>query len=520
MFLAEDIVSPFWGAPTEKLGGRDPLGIQNSSVVVYSTLVPGLTNLTQRVRYNGFYCWLLRDIAKHLIQIDPSLVDVRDEQLRYIRRAELLLAYIMVGNQELGDPNGVSGSQFARKHLSDAEDIDLVLGADRENGLDKTYWRNSMGVFGQYYVGALIQLGLVCAPGNDRHTYRCTQEGEQLADAFEANIFQKEELFWQSIFQTEKVRKEVLHELICFSLTTIPEGSELEIYRSLFLGRDVIAAHETLYRSETIKGMLSFIQQFPAERRRCSDEYLRNIFETVVRNGFDSVTDVEKTWFLYELNELVHSSYEAFHFGVLNRLSYDPVSLDGVFRSLLGGLDELCEVKGVSAMKDFKFDVPAHSLYRDMLKLINSSRTSESIFNALWLLQILMSAIGPMSEEISVFAAERHLNRRGIATSLLQNFFEAGEDLSVREFAEQMLYNAINAHMKSSYEKSTVTQGLVHNYMMEEGSIWRLRETYAIRTSPRLDSLLMYMEDMKLIRSNEDSYIVEPAGLILIDDGR
>ena len=169
MFLAEDIVTPFWGAPTEKLGGRDPLGIQNSSVVVYSTLVPGLTNLTQRVRYNGFYCWLLRGIAKHLIQIDPSLVDVRDEQLRYIRRAELLLAYIMVGNQELGDPNGVSGSQFARKHLSDAEDIDLALGADRENGLDKTYWRNSMGVFGQYYVGALIQLGLVCAPGNDRH---------------------------------------------------------------------------------------------------------------------------------------------------------------------------------------------------------------------------------------------------------------------------------------------------------------------------------------------------------------
>ena len=523
MFLSEDIIEPFWGAPSGRLGGRDPLGIQNSSVVVYSSLIPGLTNLTRRVRYNGFYCWLLRTIARHLTEIDPSSVDSKTEQIRYIRRGELLLAYIMVGNPELGDPNGVSGSRYAREHLDDSDDINLVLGADAENGLDKTFWRNSMGIFGQYYLGALLQLGLVCAPGSDRNTYRCTKDGERLADAFEANVAGQSERFWESIYNNGTLQKELLQDFICFSLTTIPDGTELDFYRKLFFDIDSVSANVTYHRAETIRDLLTFIDVNPVSRGDCSDDFLRGKFESILENGFESATDITKSWFLYELNELVHSSYEAFHFGILNSLAKgtsDPVPLSKVIGALLDDVDELSMTIGVYTMNDFDVDVRAHDIYRSMLKDMQSSRTSESIFKSLQLLHFLNKHIEPISEQIGTYAREKHLSRIGMATSLLSKFFDGREDLSIHEFAEEMLYDAINAHMRSSYEKSTVTQGLVHNYMIEEGTIWRLRETYPIRTSPRLDSLLMYMEDIRWIGPDGEGYVIKPAGQLLMSDGR
>ena len=523
MFLSDDIIDPFWGVPSGKLGGRDPLGIQNSSVVVYSSLVPGLTNLTKRIRYNGFYCWLLRCIAKHLTKIDPASVDSKTEQIRYIRRAELLLAYVMVGNEVFGDSNGVSGSQYARKHIDDSDCIDLVVGADAENGLENTFWKNGMGVFGQYYLGALLQLGLVCAPGSDRKTYRCTKEGERLADAFEANVFGQSEHFWKCIYGNNPISKAALHDFVCFSLTSIPEGDELSFYRELIYGKDGIAASVTFNRSMTIKGLLSYIESNPTSRSNCSDDFLRNLFESVVVNGFSSSSDIDKSWFVYELNELVHSSYEAFHFGILNSLAKgtsDPVPLSDVIEQLLDGVDDMCEAKRVHFMDDFGVEGNAHSMYRRMLSFMRRSRTVEGIFESIRLLHFLHKRIGTQAKEIKTFAIEKHLYRHGMASSLLTRFFDGRNNLSIREFTEGMLYEAINAHMRSSYEKSSVTQGLVHNYMIEEGAIWRLRETNAIRTSPRLDSLLMYMEDIRWIGLDGDKYIVESSGKILMDNER
>lgn len=54
--LGETSAKPFWAKSADFIGGRDPLGIQNSSVSVYTRLLPGLNNVTERLRYYGFYC--------------------------------------------------------------------------------------------------------------------------------------------------------------------------------------------------------------------------------------------------------------------------------------------------------------------------------------------------------------------------------------------------------------------------------------------------------------------------------
>ena len=55
----ETYQEPFWAKSGNFVRGRDPLGVQNSSISVYATLLPGMTNLTLRLRYYGMYLWLL-----------------------------------------------------------------------------------------------------------------------------------------------------------------------------------------------------------------------------------------------------------------------------------------------------------------------------------------------------------------------------------------------------------------------------------------------------------------------------
>lgn len=54
-----DITNIYWATNDGFKVGRDPMGIQNSSVATYGCLLPGMTNLTGHIRYYSLYCWLL-----------------------------------------------------------------------------------------------------------------------------------------------------------------------------------------------------------------------------------------------------------------------------------------------------------------------------------------------------------------------------------------------------------------------------------------------------------------------------
>ena len=52
-------IYPFWGVSINLITGLDPLSLQTTSEATYATMLPGISNLTNRLRYYGFYCWLL-----------------------------------------------------------------------------------------------------------------------------------------------------------------------------------------------------------------------------------------------------------------------------------------------------------------------------------------------------------------------------------------------------------------------------------------------------------------------------
>ena len=105
---------PFWAKSADFVRGRDPLGIQNSSIAVYSLLLPGMTNLTLRMRYYGFYLWLL-DQYHHLPPNSPFKQDLTG-QYNFIRRAELIVSYVMVN--KFPEEQSVIGSDFAFRNIA------------------------------------------------------------------------------------------------------------------------------------------------------------------------------------------------------------------------------------------------------------------------------------------------------------------------------------------------------------------------------------------------------------------
>ena len=106
--------APFWGASKSFITGQDMLGMQNTSIATYSTLLPGLTNLTRRIRYYGFYMWMLEQYAKTKGKVSVS------EFQRFMRRklAELFESTIAedTHNRYLG---AIDRGAVTRKELSD-----------------------------------------------------------------------------------------------------------------------------------------------------------------------------------------------------------------------------------------------------------------------------------------------------------------------------------------------------------------------------------------------------------------
>lgn len=511
MYELNDTPFPFWGAETTTKGGRDPLAVQNSSVVIYSNMITGITNVTARVRYNGFFCWLLTLIAKKLEKIDITKIDSPSEQIKYIRRGELLLAYIMIHCYH--DVNGVSGSIFAQKKYS-GNVLDLAKGADYENH-PKVYWQNSLGIFGQYYIGVLSQLQLLYVPDASHKSYRPTKEGIRLGEIFSQSFSPEiETLFWESIYKGS-ISKEKLTSMGSMALHLINNENELNEYQRIFSkpDRKDIMGKDVCHRINSIKLLLNYIKTEGGKvtTKDCVLSFLRYNLETVVSLNYKA-TEEQLSWFMYELNELAHAAYEAFHFAILYSITEEPLPLDYV-------LDKL-EKEFVTYSKDCDNESNMYSIYDKIKQRYKDKNYGGLIYEGSRLLACLYFEIEPHISELMEIAQHENYDVRnlGFAPSLLLRLMNGYKKKCDWDFAEYCIYYAINDHLRSSYSKSTIGQGLVHNYMVEDELIWKLRNPDPTRTSPRLQNTLQYIEDIKWIEVKGNHYSITARGLNILNN--
>ena len=232
--------------------------------------------------------------------------------------------------------------------------------------------------------------------------------------------------------------------------------------------------------------------------------FLRYNFLDALNSAME-VSEEQMSWFLYELNELSHAAYEAFHFALLYTVKDEPQPLDLAMSQLQGEYE--------SSRSDVEIPQDIYGLYEKMQESYADKDYGALLLTAAELLIVLYRSIKGFFTTIGKYSEpEGYDNQNGYAPILLKELVGVDSQENNWFFVEGCLVNAINDHLRSSYAKSTVGQGIVHNYMFEDGLIWRMRVTFPIRTSPRLQNVLQYIEDLKWIERREECYDVTERG--------
>lgn len=142
---------PNWTSGGAWTLGRDPLGIQATSVRMYRSLVPGLTNVTNRLRYYSFYCWVIEryEAIEHSGDVE--------RWSRFIRRAEALFA-LGCNLADADEADGLAGNIWARKVVKGVPsgNFDIRPATDDYAGAGQ-YLGAKRGNFGQFYIASMTE---------------------------------------------------------------------------------------------------------------------------------------------------------------------------------------------------------------------------------------------------------------------------------------------------------------------------------------------------------------------------
>ena len=188
-------VETAWVSPPQAIGGLDHLGTQAPCVLVYSQLLPGITNVTDRARYYSFYPWLVWSFDQRYAKDDEARF------VEFFRRADCLFTLVSERHARKTDRDnerhGVA--MVGRVQLTSA--LDRLEAGDHLSFSQYTsqdsplrYFKNPMGGLSQYYAGTLSDLKLMDASAKPWIKY--TKElgaplAEQVDSRIQANRFWK-----------------------------------------------------------------------------------------------------------------------------------------------------------------------------------------------------------------------------------------------------------------------------------------------------------------------------------------
>ncbi len=172
---------PEWTELPDKRG-LDPLGLQVSGVNVYQSLLPGISNITLRMRYYGLFCWLTAAYAQHSGNTD------RETWRKWVRRTEALYA---LAAQARGGEVGVAGVEWAGNALQGVghnQTIDITEGT-LTGGKGVRYLQQGMGIYGAAYSTQMLEMGFLGVAEEGHDIWVPTPDmGLPLAEAFSESL--------------------------------------------------------------------------------------------------------------------------------------------------------------------------------------------------------------------------------------------------------------------------------------------------------------------------------------------
>jgi len=500
-------IYPFWGENVNLITGLDPLGLQVTSEATYATMLPGLSNLTNRMRYYGFYCWLLD------FYFTREREGNQTEQNRFIRRAELLIALLM--QTERRNITQITGSLFASNLIDTetSEKFDLAAGADKDSGSERIYWKYPSGAFGQYYFGALQTLALTVHNENDKGDiiFNITQphpsqkvSGKQLADAFNETLTEDiKSLFYTCVKKGTLLKNDIPKLTQYFAIDKVnPESAEWQLYVDMLLDKDYpskeIEEEFTFHRKNTICSLLSTVNKNNQEYNWLA--YLDECYEQKFINN--QTTDIG--WYCYQLNEYWQFACGLIFYGTLCYL--ESLQAEVYLPKLITDFSDLIKSelnieKNITLENCISFFNSKGET--ELLQEINRNNTPQETAKIGF--DLLFKLYENNKEQLPQL--KEYMSRNGIirdgnmADGLLSITNHLQEN--VNDFISFFIHrNIIYRHQMVALRKMGSGTQATNKFIIEEQMI-RLIDIYPARwTSPRMNALQNLLYDLQIINDN------------------
>lgn len=474
-----EITNVYWASNEGFKGGRDPLGIQNSSIATYSKLLPGLTNLTSHIRYYSLYCWLLSEYDELEKAKKTTL-----HQYNFIRRAELAMALIMK-DQGVGAVVGALFVSQGRYQFKEDGVYDIANGADYESN-DK-YWTFRSGALGQYYLGSLVYYELIKV---EEERFYLRNKGKDLADAVRHTV-------------DERICRIYIE---CILNGSLAEKS-IEYLQPLALHRIVVDSEEWYRLNE----LLTKSDKDSSLRRETIWLLLNDMSKGVDVNSFvkssfmhmdkDCCIQASFGWYFYYLCEGLHYSIDSFFSLILHKIYelHNP-TMELLIQNIIESLLPAIEIENnYASLDDLRKDVDKgiDIIYDDLRNAVGLKDYNLAATYAIKLLLRIYTEFERNVNRIEEFENQHDLKRqRGILSEGVLFYVKRYLSCSIPEFIKTLIVQIMQEHTVIAIAKMGKSNSDLRKFILEDGRVVLIEQRYPIETSPRVKSLFNFLQDM------------------------
>lgn len=479
-----DITNIYWASNDGFKGGRDPLGIQNSSIATYSKLLPGLTNLTRHIRYYSLYCWLLNEYDELEKNKNNKL-----HQYNFIRRAELAIALIMK-NQGIGSIVGALFVSQGKYKMVEDGIYDIANGADFDSK-DK-YWTYKTGAFGQYYLGSLIYYELVKM---EEGRFYLRNKGKELAEALRNSVDEEVRDLFLECIQDGNLSEDEITELQPLAIHKIDKDSEEWQYLNYLLIKE---DKESSFRRETIFLLLQDIENGISVENFVRNRFLHLKADIKIKASFG--------WYFYFLCECLHYSVDSIFCLILDKIHYlnnPPMQIltQDTVESIVSLIDKK---KSYKTTDEWRMDINNGilNLYDELRGCIKRQEYSHAALHSIELLLRLYTEFINNKENILDFEIDNDLKRhRGILSNGLSSYVDRYLTVSISSYIHSLISQIMQEHTVIAIAKMDRNNSDLRKFIFEDGRIVLVEQRYPVETSPRLESMYNFLQDMGYIDS-------------------
>jgi hypothetical protein len=507
---APSINFPEWTEYREK-NGLDPLGMQNASVNLYQTFLPGLSNVTLRMRYYGLYAWLCRAYAHKVGDTNPQTWK------RYVRRTEALYALIACRH---GGEGGVAGIDWATKALGSESEHTIDFGEAAEPGSEVHYLQQAWGAYGAAYGSQLFEIGILTASREHEIPVVSADTGEPLASAFEEALGPlAEELF--GVVERGTVSAAELGRFQPLAPSEIGgEGNERALYQDILL-RPNAEGDSALSRRLSILLILRIAGLLARDPR--PDEVRWILYAGCDQGGGaldfrndDALAAQRERWWIYQANDLCHVAYETLLKFTLDNIGRYPsgIALQRLVPLCAAQMLQAAGAKPASWSALLESISPAENAYSNepgsewslaQQIIRGAGRRDDKVcpperaWDAIRLLAILHRRVQGDGHDIA--ADLGHFDPDGFRSLLTETRFlerHAGEEFGA--FLERLLEERIvRRHLWVAFRKFRYQRDYTFLFEMDDGLL-RLRDIDGpVFTNPRLGPAITFLKDIHLI---------------------